>query len=111
MALTQIQAFSPQSRSRWTRSPAIFALSVDEAAGGVQSEFNVWYLDDATLGDSPESVPNDLVVLLETLRAIDLEVDGRKCELAILNDSMSEATEGGGPVQRAPSGNYGTGCV
>ena len=30
--------------------PALFALSVDEAARGVQSEFNVWYLDDATLG-------------------------------------------------------------
>ena len=33
--------------------PALFTLSVDEAARGVQSEFNVWYLDDATLGDSP----------------------------------------------------------
>ena len=28
---------------------ALFALSVDEAARGVQSEFNVWYLDDATM--------------------------------------------------------------
>ena len=36
--------------------PALFALSVDEAARGVQSEFNVWYLDDATVGDSPERV-------------------------------------------------------
>ena len=34
--------------------PALFALSVDEAARGIQSEFNVWYLDDATLGDFPE---------------------------------------------------------
>ena len=47
--------------------PALFALSVDEAARGVQSEFNVWYLDDATLGDSPERVYDDLVVLLERL--------------------------------------------
>ena len=44
--------------------PALFALSVNEAARGVQSEFNVWYLDDATLGDSPERVHEDLVVLL-----------------------------------------------
>ena len=73
--------------------PALFALSVDEAARGVQSEFNVWYLDDATLGDSPERVYDDLVVLLERLRAIGLEVNGRKCELTILNDSMPEATE------------------
>ena len=73
--------------------PALFALSVDEAARGVQSEFNVRYLDDATLGDFPERVHNDLVVLLERLRVIGFEVNGSKCELTILNDSMPETTE------------------
>ena len=73
--------------------PTLFALSVDEAARGVLSEFNIWYLDDATLGDSPERVHDDLVVLVERLRAIGLEVNGSKCELTILNDSMPEATE------------------
>ena len=68
--------------------PALFALSVDESSRGVQSEFNEWYLDDATLGDSPERVYDDLVVLLERLRAIGLE-----CEHTTLNDSMPEATE------------------
>ena len=72
---------------------ALIALSVDEAARGVQSEFNVWYLEYATFGNSPERVHNDLVVLLERLRAIGLEVNGSKCEFTILNDSMSEATE------------------
>ena len=82
----------PAGRPNWTRT---LALSVDEAARGVQSEFNVWYLDDATLGDSPERVHNDLVVLvlLERLRAIGLEVNGSKSELTILNDTMPEATE------------------
>ena len=73
--------------------PALFALLVDEAARGVQSEFNVWYLDDATLGDSPERVYDDLVVLLERLGAIGLEVNGNKSVLTIVNDSMPEATE------------------
>ena len=73
--------------------PALFAISVDEAARGVQSEFNVWYLDDATLRDSQERVHDDLVVLLERLRAIGLEVNGRKCVLTILNDSMPEVTD------------------
>ena len=73
--------------------PALFALSVDEAARGVQSEFNVWYLDDATLGYSQERVHDDLVVLQERLRAIGLEVNGSKWELTILSDSMPEATE------------------
>ena len=54
--------------------PALYALSVDEAArGGQSSKFNVWYLDNATLGDSPERVYDYLVVLLERLRAIGLE--------------------------------------
>ena len=70
---------------------ALFALSVDEAARGIQSEFNVWYLDDANLGDSPEKVYDDLVALLERLGAIGLEVNGSKCELTILNYSMPEA--------------------
>ena len=73
--------------------PALFALLVDEAARAVQSEFNVCYLDDATLGDSLERVYDDLVVLLERLRAICLEINGSKFELTILNDSMPEATE------------------
>ena len=38
-------------------------------------------------------VYDDLVVLLERLRTIGLEVNGSKCELTILNDSMPEATE------------------
>ena len=61
--------------------PAFFALSVDEAVRGVKSELNVWYSDDATIGDYPERVHDDLVVLLERLRAIGLEVNGSKCEL------------------------------
>ena len=71
--------------------PAFFALSVDEAARGVQSE--LWYLDDATLGNSLEMVHGDLVVLLERLEPIGLKVNGSKWELTILNDSMPEATD------------------
>ena len=33
------------------------------------------------------------MALLENLKAIDLEVNGSKCELTILNNSMPEATE------------------
>ena len=60
---------------------------------GARSHPDRRYLDDATLGDSPERVYDDLVVLLERLRAIGLEVNGNKCELTILNESMLEATE------------------
>ena len=87
------QAYSSQTRSFFDEDeffsetglspigPAFFALLVDEAVRGVKSELNVWYSDDATLGDYPERVHDDLVVLLERLRAIGLEVNGSKCEL------------------------------
>ena len=58
--------------------PALFALLFDEAARGVQPELNVWYLDDATQGDYPERVHDDLLVLLKRLKAIGLEVNGSK---------------------------------
>ena len=61
--------------------PALFALSVDEADRGVQSEFNMWYFH------------NNLVVLLKRLRAIFLEVNGSKCELTSLNNNIPEATK------------------
>ena len=34
--------------------PVLFALAVDQISSGVESELNVWYLDDATIGGSPE---------------------------------------------------------
>ena len=87
------QAYSSQTRSFFGEDefvsetglspigPAFFALSVGEAVRGVKSELNVWYSDDATLGDYPERVHDDLVVLQERLRTIGLEVNGSKCEL------------------------------
>ena len=41
--------------------PTLFAPSVDEAARGVQSEFNACFLYDDTLRDSPERVHDNLV--------------------------------------------------
>ena len=85
------RAYSSQTRSFFgeeefasetgIQQGAFFALSVDEAARGVQSEFNVCYFDDATLGEYPERVHDDLVVLLKKIRAIVLEVNGSKCKL------------------------------
>ena len=87
------QAYSSQTRSFFGEDefvsetglspigPAFFALSVYKAVRGVKSELNVWYSDDATLGDYPERVHDDFVVLQERLRTIGLEVNGSKCEL------------------------------
>ena len=74
--------------------PALFALAVDEAARSIETEFSVWYLDDATLGDAPERVLEATRVLLAKLGALGLEVNSQKCELTILGDDDPEGTEG-----------------
>ena len=63
----------------------LFALAVDDITQGAQAEFNVWYLDDATLGDTPERVLEDVGFLVRKLKDIGLEVNGNKCELTVLN--------------------------
>ena len=60
----------------------------------MNSEFNVWYLDDATLGGTPEQVLEDVPILLDKLNALGLEVNSEKCELAILNHDEQNGTEG-----------------
>ena len=76
--------------------PALFSLGVDSIASRVDTEFNVWYLDDGTLGDSPEKVLSCVRVLVDDLRKVGLEVNHSKCELLILNHTREDSlrTEG-----------------
>ena len=64
--------------------PALFALGLDELTREVESGFNVWYLDDATLGGSPDVVLRDVRRLVTALGAIGLEINSAKCELTVL---------------------------
>ena len=54
-------------------------------------EFIVWYLDDATLGDTPERVLEDIKILVDRLGAMGLEVNSVKCELAIFDEEGLES--------------------
>ena len=40
--------------------PLLLALAVDQIVNGVESKLSVWYLDNATIGGSPESVLSDV---------------------------------------------------
>ncbi len=70
--------------------PALFSLGVDSAAKAANSELNVWYLDDATLGGSVEDVLADLNNIIRDLGDAGLEVNDRKCELILLNHTPEE---------------------
>ena len=62
-------------------SPLLYALAVDQIASGVEFELNVWYLDDATIGGSPESVLSDVQRCITGLRRIGLIVNPKKSEM------------------------------
>ena len=61
--------------------PLLFALAVDQIASGVDSKLNVWYLEDATIGSSPESVLSDVHRCITGLKRIGLEVSPMKTEI------------------------------
>ena len=61
--------------------PLLFALAVDQIACGVESELHVWYLDDATIGGSTQSVLSDVQRCITGLRRIGLTVSPKKTEI------------------------------
>ena len=68
--------------------PALFALAVDEVARSITSPFNVWYLDDATIGGDLESVLADIQSALPALERLGLVVNPAKSE--VINVGYSE---------------------
>ena len=73
--------------------PALFSLGIDEITREIDTELNVWYLDDGTLGDSPDKVIANVTSLIDRLRGVGLEINGRKCQLMILQHSRGEAQQ------------------
>ena len=61
--------------------PLLYALAVDQIASGVEPELSVWYLDDATIGGSPESVLSDVQRCINGLKRIGLIVNPKKTEI------------------------------
>ena len=61
--------------------PLLFAFAVDQIASGIESELPVWYLDDATIGGSPESVLSDVQRCVTGLRRIGLIVNPKKTDI------------------------------
>ena len=75
-----------------------------------QSEFNVWYLDDATLGDSLERVHDDYYSCI-TGEAQSNWLGGQWEHAWALYSQWQHAGGNVGPFQRAPSGGKGGGSV
>jgi hypothetical protein len=69
--------------------PLLFALAIDNIARSVESPFNVWYLDDATIGGPVESIINDLTKIVPALTSLGLEVNPSKSEVINIDYDFS----------------------
>ncbi|KPJ12288.1 Retrotransposable element SLACS 132 kDa protein [Papilio machaon] len=61
--------------------PAIFSLAIHPHIKNLTSKFNVWYLDDGTLGGDAASVLSDLEKITKSFSDIGLQLNFSKCEL------------------------------
>lgn len=56
--------------------PLIFSLAIHPLISQLNSELNVWFLDDGTLGDTPESILSNLVTIKESAVTLGLKLNG-----------------------------------
>ena len=71
--------------------PALFSLGTDKVAREIDTELNVWYLDNGTMGDTTMKVASNVERLVTKMREIELEFNRRKCRSTILQHSREEA--------------------
>ena len=61
--------------------PLLFSLDIHAIASSMKSNFNVWYLDDATIAGDPRSACDDIRRFSCMLADIDLFLNPSKSEL------------------------------
>jgi hypothetical protein len=59
----------------------IFSLASQPIILSLDSQLNIWYLDDGTLADYPEVVLSDFKKVINLSRKIGLELNFNKCEI------------------------------
>ncbi|XP_069358665.1 uncharacterized protein [Maniola hyperantus] len=63
--------------------PAIFSLTINPIISNLNSKFNLWYLDDGSLGGNASSVLQDLDILIKKFSEIGLSLNFSKCQVYI----------------------------
>jgi hypothetical protein len=61
--------------------PMIFSLAIQPIILSLDSQMNIWYLDDGTLADYPEVVLSDFKKVINLSQEIGLELNFNKCEI------------------------------
>lgn len=68
--------------------PVIFSLAIQPIIDELNSKFNVWYLDDGSLGGTASSVLEDLDIIIRRFDQIGLSLNFNKCEI-LFSDNLS----------------------
>ena len=61
----------------------LFSLAIQPLIEKLESEINVWYLDDGTIGGAPDVVMRDFTRILRAADWLGLAVNDAKCELFV----------------------------
>ena len=72
--------------------PFLFSLSINDLISSCKSDYNMWYLDDGTLGGEADVVFLNFKKLLSTENSLGLKVNPAKCELISLNSIIDANT-------------------
>ena len=70
--------------------PLLFYASVMLLINRLQSTFNVWYMDDGTIGDNADVLLNDFQLLIAGGKNLGLNVNTAKCELIVDDEFVLE---------------------
>ena len=73
--------------------PALFAITIQSIVRSIRCEFNVWYLDDGTIADTPENVLRALRQIQEKATEVGLHLNFSKCELFILDSTNADEVD------------------
>ena len=71
--------------------PLLFCLAIQDLITSLKSEFNVFYLDDGTLGGSLEDIKSDLTHLKELAPNFGLKLNCSKSELICVEDATRDS--------------------
>ena len=70
--------------------PFLFSLATMDISKNMNSDLNIWYLDDGTIKGDVKTVLSDYNKILKALISHGLEVNPSKCELFLINPQSEE---------------------
>lgn len=73
--------------------PLLFSIVTHPFVKSLSSELNLWYLDDGTPGDAPDSVLDDLRKIIIEAEKLGLSLNIPKCQAFVFGGSADEQKE------------------